>query len=171
VKALDYAEPFQAWRVWKVVRRDGGYYLASVVQRAVWPVREAFAAECLRTPKMLGRLRRRQRHDSPELYCDCGIYAAPLGRLEQYLADTPFRLSARVLGQVALWGTVIECEHGYRASHAYPARIYVPADAGGPWRIGWDDVAIGLASYGVPVEPLAARAAEATRHLRDRQAA
>jgi hypothetical protein len=47
----------------------------------------------------------------------------------------------------------------------------VRADAGDPWRISWDEVALGLWRYGVPIEPLAARAAEATRHLAQRQAA
>ncbi len=32
----------------------------------------------------------------------------------------------RVMGKVSLWGTVIETEHGYRASHAYPLRLYIP---------------------------------------------
>ena len=72
---------------------------------------------------------------------------------------------------MALWGTVIECERGFRASHAYPARIYVPADAGDPWRIGWEEVAFDLCRYGVPVEPLDARAADATQLLADRLAA
>jgi hypothetical protein len=70
-----------------------------------------------------------------------------------------------VLGLVSLWGTVVECERGYRASHGYPRRIFVPADAGEPWRIGWDEVALGLCRYGVAVEPLAARAADAPRFL------
>jgi hypothetical protein len=171
MKAPDYAEPFYAWRAWRVVRRDGGYCLGSVVQRTIWKPREAFVADCLRMPKLFSRLRRKETHDSPDLYCDCGIYAAPLDRIGEYLADPPLRPGARVLGLVALWGTVIECQNGFRASHAYPARIYVPADAGGPWRLSWTSVAVGLWSYGVPVEPLPARAAEATRHLHDRQAA
>src|SRR5262249_61225355 len=75
------------------------------------------------------------------------------------------------LGRVALWGTVIECQRGFRASYAYPVRIYVPADAGDPWHITWEEVAFGLARYGVPVEPLAARASEATDHLAERLAA
>jgi hypothetical protein len=31
----------------------------------------------------------------------------------------------RVLGTVALWGRVVELEHGWRASHAYPLRLFV----------------------------------------------
>jgi N-formylglutamate amidohydrolase len=32
------------------------------------------------------------------------------------------------MGTVSLWGTVIEGELGYRASHAYPHRLYVPVN-------------------------------------------
>lgn len=61
----------------------------------------------------------------------------------------------RVIGRVSLWGSVVECEHGWRASHAYPERLYVPSlheeretacDA--------SEIARDLTTYGVPVEPL-----------------
>jgi hypothetical protein len=169
-EAPDFAEPFQAWRVWKVVRRDGDYSLGSVLHRTVWPAGEALTAECLRR-RFFPRLRSRTCHDSPAAECECGIYAAALECVGSYVAEAPCHGVARVLGQVALWGIVIECERGFRASHAYPTRIYVPADAGDPWRVSWEDVALGLCRYHVPIEPLAARAAEATRHLAARQAA
>jgi hypothetical protein len=142
------------------------YSLGSVVQRTVWPAGEALVAECLAGGRVSRLLRRRKaRHDAPEVGCRCGIYAAGLETVGSYAADAPFSSVSRVLGQVALWGTVVECERGYRASHAYPTRIYVPADAGEAWRIGWDEVALGLCRYGVPVEPVSTRAADATRHL------
>src|SRR5204862_488512 len=47
----------------------------------------------------------------------------------------------RILGEVVLWGHVVETEAGWRASHAYPARLYVP-DA---------EIAAALAAYSVPV--------------------
>jgi hypothetical protein len=166
VKAPDFAEPLEAWRVWKVVRRDGVYSLGSVVQRTVWAAGEALVAECLAGGRLARRLRRRKgRHEAPDVGCRCGIYAGELDVVGRYAADTPFSAVSHVLGQVALWGTVVECERGYRASHAYPTRIYVPADAGEQWRIGWDEVALGLCRYGVPVEPVGARAADATRFL------
>ena len=68
-------------------------------------------------------------------------------------------------------GTVIECERGFCASHAYPIRIYLPADVGEPWRTSWEEVALGLWRYGVPIEPLTARATEATVEPAQRQAA
>lgn len=171
-EAPDYVEPFEAWRVWKVVRADGGYSIGGIVQRTLWPAGEALTAECLRRRSPFQRLRGWScAHDAPEAACECGIYAAELERVGQYAAEAPCHGVARVLGTVALWGTVIECERGFRASHAYPSRIYVPADAGDPWRVGWEEVALGLWRYAVPIEPLAARAAEATGHLAARQAA
>jgi hypothetical protein len=164
-EAPDFVEPLEAWRVWKVVRRNGVYSLGSVVQSTLWPAGEALVAECLAGRRLFLCRRRNRRHEAPEARCECGIYAAGLEGVGQYVADAPFRGVARVLGRVALWGTVVECERGYRGSHAYPTRIFVPADAGEPWRIGWDEVALGLCRYGVPVEPLAARAADATRFL------
>jgi hypothetical protein len=171
-RAPDFIEPLEAWRVWRVVRRDGEHSLGSVVQPTVWPPGQALTAECLAGRRLsLALLRRKRRHDAPDVHCECGIYAAPFERIGQYVAEAPFRGVAHVLGQVALWGTVVECERGWRGSHAYPRRIYVPADAGEPWRISWDDVAFALCRYGVPVEPLAARAREAIRYLAERQAA
>lgn len=168
--APDFIEPFEAWRAWSVVRRDDKYSLGSIVQRTIWPAGEPLAAQCLRH-RLSGRLFRGLRHDAPEADCLCGIYGAGLDGVSQYVADAPCRGFARVLGRVHLWGTVVECERGFRASFAYPAAIYVPADAGDPWRVGWDEVAFGLSRYGVPIEPLASRAADAARHLAARRAA
>jgi hypothetical protein len=170
-EAPDFVEPMIAWRVWKVVRSDGAYSLGSVVQRTVWPAGRALAAECVRRRRLLPRLRRKRRHDAPELRCECGIYGATLDGIGQYVAEAPCRGIAHVVGQVALWGTVIECERGFRASHGYPTRIYVPADAGDPWRVGWEEVAFDLWRYGVPIEPLEVRAAESPRHLAAKRAA
>jgi hypothetical protein len=169
-EAPDFIEPFQAWRVWRVVRHDGEYSLGSVVKQTLWPAGEPLAAECLGCRRLFPWPRRKRRHDAPEACCECGIYAAGLERIGQYVAGAPCRGVACVLGQVALWGTVIECERGFRASQAYPTRIYVPADGGDPWRISWEEVALGLCRYQVPVEALAARAPDAIRHLAEQQA-
>jgi hypothetical protein len=157
-EAPDYVEPFEGWRVWRVVRVDGTFRLGSIVQHTVWPITAELPARCERL--RLFR-RRRRRHEAPQLGCECGIYAAStVAQLRMYLADGLHGLS-RVLGQVALWGTVVECERGFRASHAYPTRLFVPDDAGMPWRTSATEIALALCAYGVPVEPLAAPAAQA----------
>ena len=51
-----------------------------------------------------------------------------------------------------------ECECGWRASHAYPARLYVPLGKQGRFSIlfGYGaDAAQALRAYGVPVELVA----------------
>jgi len=56
------------------------------------------------------------------------------------------------VGRVSLWGLVIECERGWRASCAYPAALYVPTRSVAPRpRLTPREVAEGLAGYGVPV--------------------
>jgi hypothetical protein len=62
-----------------------------------------------------------------------------------------------------LWGEVVECERGFRASHAYPLRLYLPVDCTAEDR---DDVAHALGSYGVPVELLSAACSRAVRELK-----
>jgi hypothetical protein len=149
-RAPDFIEPIDAWRVWRVIERDGELALASVVKRTIWPVGEPVVAECLRA-RPFGSLLRRS-HAAPDPTCDCGIYAAELERVFDYLNDSLPEARARVLGRVALWGSVIECEHGVRASRAYPLALYVPLDASPDRSIGADEVALRLTRYGVPVE-------------------
>lgn len=58
--------------------------------------------------------------DNPCPYerCKCGIYAL------KTLAGVTEK--SDVIGKVALWGKVIEHEHGYRAEYAYPLAFFVP---------------------------------------------
>ena len=98
----------------------------------------------------------------PLASCQCGIYATYLPELEPLLAEAPWETGARVLGQVSLWGDVIECERGWRASRAYPERLYVPARGG---KLSREEVISGLAAYRVPVEPLGCSAAQAVAAL------
>lgn len=138
----DYVEPLEAWRVWHVVAARGAARLRSVIKPTLWTPQEPLAAECLRQRLFV---RRRNRHPAPEEACDCGIYATSIERLDQYVNEAlPPGAFARVVGRVALWGIVVECERGYRASHAYPVELYVPRD---------EELADQLAaSYGIDVQ-------------------
>jgi hypothetical protein len=162
--APDYVEPLEGWRVWRVVERDGSLLLGSVVKHTIWPAGEPLVADCLRRRSLIRR--RRSIHDAPDFECECGIYATKLDLVSRYLLDPfPIDAVALVLGKVALWGTVVECERGHRASHAYPLEVYVPADASrrhaiDPAEIGWR-----LLAYEVPVEVLPASGDQALRLL------
>lgn len=155
--APDYAEPLVGWRVWVVVVTEEGPRLRSVVQKTAWPAGRALAAECRRH-----RLLRRARHDAPTAACHCGIYATGLDELAPLLVEAPWDTGLRVLGEVSLWGDVVECERGWRAARAYPARLYVPVGDG---RLAQDAVVDALSAYRVPVEPLGCRATHAVAEL------
>ena len=70
-------------------------------------------------------------HPAPDEGCRCGIYAASTAaQAAASVTDPPRprgRIVHRIIGRVSLWGTVVECERGWRAERAYPASLVVPA--------------------------------------------
>ena len=149
--APDYAEPVLAWRVWLVVRDAGRLALRSVVFPKLWLPAQPAVAQCLRDPSIFQRVRRKARvHAAPAAACACGIYGATRVTAASYLT-TPARwgsgVVATVIGLVALWGDVVEADAGWRASRAYPQRLFVP-----PLRGSREPVVEELAAYGVPVD-------------------
>jgi hypothetical protein len=164
VQAPDVAGVIDAWRVWQVVPRDGGYLLASALREKLWLPGRVLHARCLReVPERTWA----PRHAAPVAGCDCGVYGAGLSLIARYLDDDAMPAAgSRVLGVVSLWGTVVECEKGFRASHAYPKRIYVPRDTRCARRARpTAELAAGLGVYGVPVDVLGVPRAEAAREL------
>jgi hypothetical protein len=161
-EAPDYVAPVEGWRLWLVVGRGESLRLASVVHTVVWLPGEPLDARCLVWHRRLSRPWRRERpsHPVPESSCRCGIYAIDdPSRLGPYLDGTfSGRCSLhRVVGRVSLWGDVVECERGWRASRAYPAHLYVPPlDHVGGQRP--EMVAEELTDYGVPVDVLSQHA-------------
>jgi hypothetical protein len=153
--APDYVEPVLGWRVWYAVEAGGRARLSSVFHQLVWPIREPLAAVCLRS--RFPRLRRQgSNHAAPAASCRCGIHAASLERLGEYLSGPPAsrRAMGAVIGRVALWGTVVECAQGWRASLAYPAQLYVPLLPRGRQAALAREFALDLTEYGVPVDLL-----------------
>ena len=82
--------------------------------------------------------RARPPHIAPDPNCSCGVYAL---KSKENFAPTSsgvpridFRGRAlvhieNVLGEVYLWGRVIEAGGGYRAQYAYPKKLYLPGEA------------------------------------------
>ena len=69
-----------------------------------------------------------------------------------------YTTSTDATGRASLWGSVVDCEQGWRASHAYPAHIFVPtlrASEESAARV--EAIALALTDYGVPVEILECR--------------
>jgi len=163
----DYAAPLIGWRTWTVVEEGGGLTLRSVVYESRWPPRERLVAVCGRRShgRLLARWRRVQPHEAPDDRCECGIYAACAPDLALSFL---FRLGlirgvrSALIGRVALWGRVIECERGWRATFAYPTQLYVlRAPASRRQRPDARGLARDLAVYGVPVQVVEACTMEA----------
>ena len=161
--APDYMAPLVGWRCWLVGEVCGAPRLVSVVYHVVWQPRQELTAECLRwRPQLLRPWRRRPPdHDPPRECCKCGVYAADTLQRALFYLDRDgygteplrYRVLCRVLGRVALWGSVVECEHGWRGLYAYPERLFVPAsDRAGEPVAGVEETARALSAYRVPVE-------------------
>jgi hypothetical protein len=79
--------------------------LCRLGERTYWPLRPLVPA-----------------HAAPDEDCRCGIYAAATARQAAASVTVPARpredIVHRVIGRVSLWGTVVECERGWRAERA-----------------------------------------------------
>jgi hypothetical protein len=128
--------PAVGWKIWRVQHGPERTRLRSVLYGDPWPARRPIEAACRRLL--------RAGHEAPCPGCECGIHAGrELSAWEHYLSVDA---ETRVFGRVLLWGSTIEGSAGWRAARAAPVEIFVPtavADA--------DQVAAGLAAYGVPV--------------------
>jgi hypothetical protein len=151
-RAPDFVEPVVGWRMWYALEDSDTRHLSSIVHKTAWPQRAPLVAAC-RKIRFSFRPRKRRRHDAPAEDCTCGIYAAGVWMLRAYLpAHISWLEHPPVLGQVSLWGTVCEHEHGWRATFAYPKRLYVPVAGIGARRASL--ILEDLRAYGVPVSPL-----------------
>jgi hypothetical protein len=166
-RAPDLIEPIQAWRTWLVhVERGRPARLRSVVFDVEWPPHEAVVAECLRPRSRIARRLIGRHHEVPRSRCSCGVYGADAERALSYLSVAQPAIPLRVVGVVSLWGCIVECRHGWRASHAYPAHLYVPLPTGRcSRRSRAEEIARGLGDYGVPVELIAGDIRSTIRRL------
>jgi hypothetical protein len=129
IAAPDYCEPIIGWRAWNAVECRGETYLMSLFHRVRWPWLEPLAGIC--SAPRLPWFGKRNRHGAPEKHCQCGIYASSLETAATYITQPTVRRAWRiqtawpVIGEVALWGEIVECTNGWRASFAYPQRLFV----------------------------------------------
>lgn len=156
-EAPDYVNPVEGWRLWLAVDGADSLRLASVLHHVVWPIGEPLVAVCVgwRSSIFRWRLSVEQEHLAPSIGCRCGTYAIADPRsLYAYVEDRHVHRCARqwVIGRVSLWGTVIEGEHGWRASYAYPSQLFVPIAKRNRHKAS--GIVEEMAAYGVPVEPV-----------------
>ena len=148
--APDYVEPTRGWRAWTLDWTGPVARLAGIVRGGVWPAGLPARAECRHLPGW---------HPAPWSGCQCGLHATRVIEEAAHYVELPSRShEITAIGRVWLWGDVIEAERGWRGSHAYPERLYVPLRDERD-RSALEHVTRDLTSYGVPVEILDCRLA------------
>src|SRR4051812_13449700 len=113
--APDAIEPIRAWRVWRasIDGVAGQATLHSLADRwTPWRPGETLEARC---PSGA--------HLAPSAECTCGVYAH---KTRKAAIKHARMVSGAILGEVELWGKVVEHEHGYRAQYARPRALWVP---------------------------------------------
>jgi hypothetical protein len=123
--ALKDAEPYRvtermpdllgvitAWRAWGVTMGKGGLRLKALGVSHVWEPRKMVDATCTKG-----------KHPAPRMDCECGVWA--FKELDGLTSALNKYSEVRVLGNVELWGRVIETENGYRAQYAYPSELWL----------------------------------------------
>jgi hypothetical protein len=112
-------EPLVGWRCWFVLPEEG--LLRPIFKRGlVWKPREAIQALC---PEHL--------HEIPDEDCKCGVWTVchPMLLDEIGWTSAPPQGIGKlpgvmVVGEVSLWGKILQHERGWRASSAYPRHLY-----------------------------------------------
>jgi len=97
-----------AWRGWSLVEEEGRIRLSSLTRAESWMPRAAHTASCSKG-----------RRPTPQRRCRCGVYATTTPEALGGLRSLP----GGVVGEVSLWGRVIEHGTGYRAEVGYPGRL------------------------------------------------
>jgi transcriptional regulator with XRE-family HTH domain len=117
------AEPLVGWRCWFVLPHE--LLLRPIYKRGlVWKPREPLQAVC---PDDL--------HEVPADGCKCGVWTVCHPMLLDEIGWTtapPKGIDklpgVMVVGEVSLWGNIVQHERGWRASFAYPRHLYVFTD-------------------------------------------
>jgi hypothetical protein len=123
LSAPDYSECFVGW---KGLLADSEGRLFSPSRRVEWPANEALVAEC----DLFAN------HNPPHPQCGCGIYVVDSFETLKavgYNWGDHDESEQWLIAEVNLWGKVRKGQVGFRATRAYPKRIYVPAYL---WEVG-----------------------------------
>lgn len=112
----------------KIRPEDVEIGLSSLNQTILWLPNQKTQCYCALTHKHRTHKRKflkfpfdLEEKSEPFFNCSCGVYAyRELSRLQAEFKPQQYRL----LGEVSLWGKIIEHEDGFRAQFAYPRRFF-----------------------------------------------
>lgn len=131
-KMPDSLTPITAWRAWALTMEGSEYRLKAIGQHSIWLPKKKLEASCAKGGT---------NHPAPHFSCECGVWCFKtlellLPALEGYTVP--------ILGNVSIWGRIIETDKGFRAQYAYPKEL---------WLLDKAHEQLGYI-YGVPVRSL-----------------
>lgn len=129
----DSVEVITAWRAWRTVNVNGEWQLKALGVDKPWEPKKMVTAVCTSDPN---------KHPAPCQSCECGVWG--FGELDVLMQALDSYSAQTVIGQVSMWGRVIECANGFRSQFAYPKELWL-ADKGME-QLGY--------SYGVPIRTI-----------------
>ena len=150
-----YILPIVGYRGWLL--REGK--LSSYVVDNFWIPQKANVAQCggYENVKFWGphkiqsgpQLIAHASYAAPLAECGCGLYAfKTLPYLVEWLEHREPNI---VVGEVYLWGKIVDCQYGYRAQYAYPKRFYSNSYEA---NYAYNNSTFALREFNVPVEPM-----------------
>lgn len=111
----DYCEPITGWRYWRIN--------ADILLESRGKIWEPLKAKKVKHEHFLETFGLHVSCIGFPVCPNCGIHAFKTKQqIEEYI---DFMMNV-VIGEVYLWGKIVEHERGYRAEFAYPKRIYGP---------------------------------------------
>ena len=136
----DYCEPFVAWRTWEERRELWRLASFCFCKTPIWEPYQRLEAKDADGIMSCNDV-------CPSPHSSCGIYGMKTRELLKWHLRNHQNhglSTATIIGQVYLWGRIIEHKHGYRAQYAYPKCLVYSEQ---------EKVATILAqTYGIPYE-------------------
>lgn len=106
----DYCHTLTSYRGWQIRNEK----LSALGQTNDWKPKTAKPAKCSNGSN----------HRAPSRDCGCGYWS--FKSMDQLTAALrSYSSSVVVVGEVEIWGRVIECENGYRSEFAYPKELWL----------------------------------------------
>lgn len=120
-------EPLVGWRMWDVLHttKEEGWRLKAISHTHIWEPYVPMRGTCNNKPP-----EEITDHVCPSWEHRCGVHAVKeVFQVKKWGSPTngPRAVHVRVLGELDMWGRVLEYEEGFRAEWGYPRKLYLPS--------------------------------------------